>query len=230
MRTWANRDKSEWGDGPWLAEPDKAQWIDEDTGLDCMVLRNHLGVWCGYVGVPTSHPLHGEHYNDAPESFVVHGGLTFSDSCQEPTEEAYRRARERARDPELKTQAAAFPDGNDYARAIVEYEKALTMSFEEWRDDQMGRKICHTVQPGRPDDVWWFGFDCGHGGDFIPAFLTLGSKLRKLDASTKFGPLYEEPLPFIGETDVYRTFDYVRQECADLARQLADAALTPRER
>src|SRR5437868_461399 len=26
-------------------------------------------------------------------------------------------------------------------------------------------EICHVPQPGEPDDVWWFGFDCNHGYD-----------------------------------------------------------------
>src|SRR5262249_8204209 len=30
--------------------------------------------------------------------------------------------------------------------------------------------ICHVPGPGEPDNVWWFGFDCAHSGDFTPAF------------------------------------------------------------
>lgn len=32
------------------------------------------------------------------------------------------------------------------------------------------RHICHVPQPGRPHDVWWFGFDCAHVGDQSPAY------------------------------------------------------------
>lgn len=28
--------------------------------------------------------------------------------------------------------------------------------------------ICHVPEPGEPDDVWWFGFDCSHHRDLIP--------------------------------------------------------------
>src|SRR5688572_11433893 len=28
--------------------------------------------------------------------------------------------------------------------------------------------ICHVPKPGEPDDVFWFGFDCGHAGDYGP--------------------------------------------------------------
>lgn len=35
MQTWTNpkTDKSSWARGPWDEEPDKAQWVDESTGL-----------------------------------------------------------------------------------------------------------------------------------------------------------------------------------------------------
>lgn len=29
-------------------------------------------------------------------------------------------------------------------------------------------KICHVPKPGMPEDVWWIGFDCGHGYDIVP--------------------------------------------------------------
>ena len=63
--------------------------------------------------------------------------------------------------------------------------------------------ICHVPQPGEPDNVWWFGFDCGHVGDVIPA------------------------LPQVTEwTDDSRDMAYVRAETTRLAEQLA--AKTPR--
>ena len=38
-----------WEDGPWNKEPDRVQW--EHVGLPCLLIRNDLGAWCGYVGV-----------------------------------------------------------------------------------------------------------------------------------------------------------------------------------
>lgn len=70
--------------GPWDSEPDKVQWIDPATGLDCLIHRNPGGALCGYVGVPPGHPCHGRGYNavhDMLPGLRVHGGLTFSDSC-----------------------------------------------------------------------------------------------------------------------------------------------------
>ena len=74
-------DKSEWGEGPWRREPDKVQWIDPATDLDCLAVRNHMGAWCGYVGVPPEHPWHGKGYDDVDVD--VHGGLTFAETCQD---------------------------------------------------------------------------------------------------------------------------------------------------
>lgn len=76
-------DRSQWGKGPWDSEPDdKVVWIDENTHLDCMIVRNGAGAWCGYVGLPPEHPHHGKGYDDIPwECYDVHGGLTYANSC-----------------------------------------------------------------------------------------------------------------------------------------------------
>lgn len=111
-------DRSGWPQGPWEGEPDKRQWQDEATGLPCLVKRGLLGAWCGYVGVPRSHPLYGKHYSEIELDDQPHGGLTFSGRCQEGDE----------------------------------------------RDS-----ICHIVEKGEDDDVWWLGFDCAHlGPDLAP--------------------------------------------------------------
>ena len=39
--------------------------------------------------------------------------------------------------------------------------------------------ICHLPDPGEPDHVWWFGFDCAHAGDFCPQhgdYMRLGNQ------------------------------------------------------
>jgi hypothetical protein len=88
-QTWINDkvDRSEWGPGPWDGEPDKVQWKDDATGMDCLAVRNdHSGNWCGYVGVPPGHALHGADYDavrfEGEDGYPdVHGGLTFADEC-----------------------------------------------------------------------------------------------------------------------------------------------------
>lgn len=71
--------------GPWLNEPDKIQWVSE-TGLDCLMVRNRLGAWCGYVGVTEDHPWFEKDYQNLDVD--VHGSLTFADFCQPGKEEA----------------------------------------------------------------------------------------------------------------------------------------------
>lgn len=78
---------------PWLSEPDTDSW--EYAGLACSIHRHPtMGHLCGYVGVPTDHPLYGVHYTSnsrylpssdpdnptsSPEAeFEVHGGITYS--------------------------------------------------------------------------------------------------------------------------------------------------------
>lgn len=66
--------------------------------------------------------------------------------------------------------------------------------------------ICHRPDEGEPDHVWWFGFDCAHGGDLAPR---MNADLRGI------GSLRDR------SWETYRTQGYVEAECADLARQLA---------
>ena len=86
MKTWQNKDKSKWKDGEWTNEPDKAQWIDEDTGLDCLIVRGPMGALCGYVGVPESSKYFEKEYEEVDVD--VHGGLTFADKCRPSDDES----------------------------------------------------------------------------------------------------------------------------------------------
>ena len=141
------------------------QWQDEATKLPCLIVRNRAGALCGYVGITSNHPWFELEYDDAldgsmdtdytkptPERLItVHGGLTFSNSCQPTTDESHG--------------------------------------------------ICHLPEPGEPDHVWWFGFDCSHCNDYSPMM----------------DKYHSNPLP--GQ-NVYRTISYVQSQCASLAKQL----------
>ena len=89
MKSWRTlTDKKEkWGAGEWNHEPDKAQWINLDAKLDCLIVRNHMGALCGYVGVPKKHPFYQKSYSQVFETpdveIRVHGGLTFNGLCLE---------------------------------------------------------------------------------------------------------------------------------------------------
>ena len=147
---------AQFGNGPWIDEPDKVQWPDEATGLPCIVKRSRYGAWCGYVGVSESHPYFQTHYNDVSD-IEVHCGLTFSDFCQpyEPGEEV--------------------------------------------------DKICHVVEDGENDRVWWLGFDCGHTWDIQPG-------MEKFNRDRGMPELMQSSMG--GE---YRTIDFVRNQCRLLA-------------
>lgn len=165
---WKPYTEGSWGKGPWDDEPDKAHWVDEATGLDCLAVRNlGGGFWCGYVGVPQGHPAYGKSYDDLGD-VAVHGGLTYAAPCR----------------------------GN----------------------------VCHVPEPGRPDTVWWLGFDCAHSGDFSPHSNSyVGDPI--------LGQFYKEPYDHLvsgklGQVDwsheVYRTFEYVQEQCKALAAQLKE--------
>ena len=150
MKTETYIDRSNWGAGPgvWDTEPDKAEWTDEETGLDCLAVRTRLGHWCGYVGVPEGHPFYERDYYSLDTDVDVHGDLTYSNSCS----------------------------GN----------------------------ICHESDK----KVWWLGFDCAHSGDLSPGH----SREFHVAVSHLF------------RADIYRTLEYVKNECASLASQLREAA------
>jgi hypothetical protein len=79
-------DKSDWGKGPWNDEPDKKQWLNTATGYPCLIVRNHSGSLCGYVGVPEGHPCYQRDYQSV--DVEIHGGLTFADACAQDGDES----------------------------------------------------------------------------------------------------------------------------------------------
>lgn len=72
-----DRNKPSWGSGPWNQEPNRVEF--EHSGLPCLLHRNIVGSWCGYVAAPPGHPTFEKDYNDVAVS--VHGGLTYAEHC-----------------------------------------------------------------------------------------------------------------------------------------------------
>lgn len=158
--TRGDEGRARWGPGPWQEEPDKVTWIDDATALDCMIVRNHWGAWCGYVGVPPDHVAHGKGYDDSSIEHVrVHGGLTFAGLCDESEDPAFG--------------------------------------------------ICHVPLPGRPENVYWLGFDCGHAWDLQPEMEELNKKLAAI-------PYADDD--FMKPS--YKTVAYATAEVTQLAAQL----------
>lgn len=76
-------------------------------------------------------------------------------------------------------------------------------------------EICHVPQPGEPDDVFWYGFDCNHSFDAAPALEAAFGVINQLS---------DELHGIDGPARDYRDVAYVREQVTNLARQLADAA------
>lgn len=207
VQEWSARDKTEWERGPWDHEPDKRQWVDAESNLDCLMVRNHGGAWCGYVGVPPKHPMYQQDYEKP--NVEVHGGLTFADFCHEPSREEYDRRL--ANIPQWEAEAKRFPIG-DSARALA-HIRTYEHDYEGWCAYYTRTHICHVPLPGRPAKVWWFGFDCAHAGDKMD--MAWRAMMEKHD------PAWPKMPRMYRHEDVYRDVPYVEQEVAQLARQLA---------
>lgn len=144
-RTYAfDEGKEGWGPGPWQDEPDKVVWVDDATGLDCMVQRGPLGSWCGYVGVPPGHPWfgnggscllgHEDCYEHEPD---VHGGVTFAALCKPGALECQHEV---CHDPDLGAEREPWWVGFDCAHsgdlspAVVARRSWSALGDEVYRD------------------------------------------------------------------------------------------------
>ena len=85
--------------------------------------------------------------------------------------------------------------GEDYDTPEILVHGGLTYA------DKCQGDLCHTPAEGFPADVWWFGFDCGHGRDIMPKMLLFAVV----------------DLP----DSVYRTQEYAMNETKKMADQLA---------
>lgn len=145
LQIYHNPDRKPDKDGPWNREADKVAWIDKETGLACIMLRQEDGTISGYTGVGPDHPLFGYNADAVPTpiSQVVHGGLTYGKTCEvnrfddvpwgEPREERYTICHVTR------------------VRIVQDYRRVQTTENE----------FDH-------EHLWWLGFDTNHPGDLIP--------------------------------------------------------------
>ena len=87
--------------------------------------------------------------------------------------------------------------GKSYDDVDADVHGGLTYAAPCDGDEERG--ICHRPEPGEPDDLWWFGFDCAHCYDLRPAPTTFN---------------------YADGDEVYRDLKYVKDQCARLASQL----------
>ena len=79
----------------------------------------------------------------------------------------------------------------------------LTFADHCTKGRKQNESVCHKVEQGEDDKVWWLGFDCAHSGDY-----------SRMSYAESHRGLY----PHTG--DIYRNISYVRNQCKSLARQL----------
>lgn len=90
-----------------------------------------------------------------------------------------------------------LPDHGLSVHGALNFAAACAASGDEALD------ICHIPDAGEPEQVWWFGFDCGQIYDVSPARIVHG--FPQLPGST------------------YKDIAYVKKEVLHLAQQLAAA-------
>lgn len=184
-------DKSTWGAGPWQTEPDRIEW--EHVGLTCLMLRtDHMGNWCGYVAVPPGHPWHGHRYSECVMGCETVPAKPMEPIGKMPVPDSIQKSH---------MERKHFSCQEDYQsghtpESIIDVHGGLTYS------GLCSGHICHVPKPGQPDNVFWFGFDCAHGGDGMPG---MAGHLTNEDNFFSRG---------------YKDVAYVRREVEHLADQL----------
>jgi hypothetical protein len=176
--------------GPWNEEPNR--WSGQFHGLQCVAVRDsYFGNWCGYAGVSAEHPLYGVDYKDdvpAPDSWRERR----LDPAELGTLNVFLAALGRALNGDMP--------GHAPLAMLLGAHHGLTFAGEL-----------------RDFDGWFFGFDCGHAGDYQP-----GSIAAITHAEAESG-VYLFPRRTTPEQrgEVYRTLEYTQLVCAHLADQLA---------
>ncbi len=144
----------------------------EAEGLPCEMLRHEAGHWCGYVGVGQDHPWFGLSCN----------------SMIKPSKEMLERR---------QLSDISLLDFALYLVSRKDPEEELPISLALHVHGGIG----YAEGDDANNDLWWFGFDCGHAGDLVPAVQDILPKNLR---------------------GTYRTADFVIAECQNLAKQLVD--------
>lgn len=107
------------------------------AGLRAVVIMGDMGHRCGYVGVPTDHPLHGVAYSEKSPYLKLNP----------------ERSTEKMSPIQVLCGAGKDMDDLNSPEYVFEVHGGLTFS-----GDGKGK---YPVEA----DLWWFGYDCGHAGD-----------------------------------------------------------------
>jgi hypothetical protein len=111
-----------------------------------------------------------------------------------------------------------FEKGYDEAESVGNFSVHGGLTFAgHCQAGPEGQTICHLVDPGEDDNVWWLGFDCSHAGDVSPKHDSDMKRLLR-DVTDRSSGMY-------GET--YKDVPYVEAECRSLAEQLKSLSESP---
>jgi len=184
--------RENWAPGPWDNEPDRVDWVH--AGLACLIVRAPVGALCGYVGVGPTHPwYHGPRTEKGPERPTPILGGTWRPS-------AYGLCALR---PPCAESCDHTPE------SLLRVHGGITYS------GVCQGHICHVTQPGMPEHLFWYGFDCGHFLDVIPG---MDAMLASLGKEQRFGRDEDTPVRLRSH---YRDVAYVTAATNELAEQLA---------
>ncbi len=100
--------------------------------------------------------------------------------------------------------------GQEYHRVPVDVHGGLTFADACDPGENQETGICHIPKPGASDHVWWFGFDCAHYMDYVPAMA---------ESMKKYSQDFDPPEMYT-RTETYKAISYVMAQCTQLARQL----------
>ena len=106
------------------------------AGLRAVVIMTDHGHRCGYVGVPSDHPLHGVGYSEKTPHIKLNP----------------ERSTEKMNPVLILLAAGKDTEELNSPEYVFEVHGGLTFS---------GGKGKYPVE----SDLWWFGYDCGHAGD-----------------------------------------------------------------
>lgn len=230
---YRTKDRSEWGAGPWSNEPDKVQWQDEATGLPCLMVRNHSGAWCGYVGVAEGHPLYGQGYSTRvprPASFDAR-------QYDESRTPIIAMVCESAKDDGLVSLELAIDVHGgltfaDFCRSHTREDwerwcKRMEESRAEAAEYPVGdaaRRLREWAHEMTDFDAWKAKCQatgiCHLPDDGEPDRVWwLGFDCSH---AGDMSPAYQASYRFSGGDDAYRDVEYVRREVAGLAKQISE--------
>lgn len=172
LQIYHNPERKPEGKGPWSDEADKVAWVDEATGLGCIILRQENGTLSGYVGVGPDHPLFAFKSDAVPLDLCnsVHGGITYGKEC-----EVNRFAKEEYGDPRIERYTVCH---TLVTRVVRKYRTVQTT------DDEFEH-----------EDLWWLGFDTDHPGDLVP-IPRYGREPKKTDIYRDQAFIYNQCIAF----------------------------------